>query len=68
MFTAKPNLNNEKDIKRFNTVKEAVNYLNEYTQIEDYGARLSAEDWNLIGKLESDTPCKFKVNKALDIS
>lgn len=68
MFTAKPNMNNTKGIKRFETAKEAVNYLNLYTKIENYGALLTAEDWNLIGKLESDKPCKFKANKVVDIS
>lgn len=68
MFTAKPNMNNTKGIKQFKNIKEAVNYLNLYTEIEEYGARLTAEDWNLIGKLESDKPCKFKANKVVDIS
>ncbi len=68
MFVAIPNMNNDKGIKQFQDVKEAVNYLNEYTEIEEYGARLTAEDWNLIGKLESDKPCKFKANKVVDIS
>ena len=68
MFTSKPNMNNSDGMKRFNNVKEAVDYLNLYTKVEEYGSRMTAEDWNLIGKLESDKPCKFKANKVVDIS
>ena len=46
MVEAKPNLNNKKDMKQFNTVREAVDYLNEIT-----GFPMDAESWRLIGKL-----------------
>lgn len=46
MVEAKPNLNNKKDMKQFNTVREAVDYLNEIT-----GFAMDAESWRLIGKL-----------------
>ena len=46
MVEAKPNLSNKKDMKVFNTVREAVDYLNEIT-----GFPMDAESWRLIGKL-----------------
>tara|TARA_B100001939_G_C16721534_1_gene521447 strand:- start:452 stop:640 length:189 start_codon:yes stop_codon:yes gene_type:complete len=56
MWVAKPNLNNNTGLKEFETVKEAVKYLEEYTGIEmayerNRKTKEITYDWELIGKL-----------------
>ena len=51
MFTAKPKLTNQLDVREFTDVVSAVNYLNEYNQMGDDVSKLQAEDWWLLGKL-----------------
>ena len=45
-YTAKPNLNNNKDMKEFDTAKEAAKYLLQVT-----GFKMPADEWELIGKI-----------------
>tara|TARA_S200002703_G_C3732652_1_gene225206 strand:+ start:178 stop:366 length:189 start_codon:yes stop_codon:yes gene_type:complete len=56
MWVAKPNLNTNIGLKEFETVKEAVKYLEEYTGIEmayerNRKTKEITYDWELIGKL-----------------
>lgn len=56
MYIAKPYLNNNIGIKEFETRKEAVAYLEEYTGIEmayerNRKTKEIVYDWELIGKL-----------------
>lgn len=56
MWVAKPNLNNNTGLQEFETVKEAVKYLEEYTGIEmayerNRKTKEITYDWELIGKL-----------------
>ena len=56
MFTAQPNLNNMNNAKQFDTKKEAVKYLEEFTGIEmayerNRKTKEITYDWELIGKL-----------------
>ena len=56
MWVAKPNLNNNTGLKEFETVKEAVKYLEEYTGIEmayerNRKTKEITYDWELIDKL-----------------
>jgi hypothetical protein len=56
MWVAKPNLNNNTAMKEFENVKDAVQYLEEYTGIEmayerNRKTKQITYDWELIGKL-----------------
>ena len=56
MLVAKPNLNNNTAMKEFENVKDAVQYLEEYTGIEmayerNRKTKQITYDWELIGKL-----------------
>lgn len=56
MWVAKPNLNNNTAMKEFENVKDAVQYLEEYTGIEmayerNRKTKEITYDWELIGKL-----------------
>lgn len=44
IYVAKPNLNNNNNMKEFPTKKHAIKYLEEFTGYE-------MDDWELIGKL-----------------
>jgi len=63
MYIAKPYLNRDKDMKSFETAKEAVAYLLKVTECEDYGNRMTAEDWVMIEKLIVPKGVYFKENK-----
>lgn len=66
MFTAKPKLNNQLDVRVFDEVASAVNYLNEYNQMGDDVSKLQAEDWWLLGKLTGPEGVEFKNNKVVE--
>ena len=66
MFTAKPKLNNQLDVRVFTEVAAAVNYLNEYNQMGDDVSKLQAEDWWLLGKLTGPEGVEFKNNKVVE--
>ena len=66
MFTAKPKLNNQLDVRVFTEVAAAVNYLNEYNQMGDDVSKLQAEDWWLLGKLTGPEGVEFKNNKIVE--
>lgn len=66
MFTAKPKLNNQLDVRVFDEVAAAVNYLNEYNQMGDDVSKLQAEDWWLLGKLTGPEGVEFKNNKVVE--
>jgi len=56
-YVAKPNLNNNTGLKEFNTLKEAVDYLENKTGykmdfIKNYKTGEVVYDWELIGKLK----------------
>ena len=56
MWIAKPNLNNKLNVKKFETAKEAVKYLEQITGIEmAYDRNRKTKeikyDWEIIGKL-----------------
>jgi len=56
MWVAKPNLNNDRDILKFENVKDAVKYLEEFTGIEmaydrNRKTKEVTYDWEIIGKL-----------------
>jgi len=56
MWVAKPNLNNSRDIEKFENVKDAVKYLEEFTGIEmaydrNRKTKEVTYDWEIIGKL-----------------
>lgn len=65
MYIAKPNMLNDDGVQSFQTVMEAVKYLNQYTEVEEYGSRMQAEDWYIVGKLRSTKGHGFKGNKAV---
>ena len=66
MFTAKPKLTNQLDVREFTELSAAVNYLNEYNQMGDDVSKLQAEDWWLLGKLTGPEGVEFKNNKAVE--
>lgn len=66
MFTAKPKLTNQLDVREFEEVAAAVNYLNEYNQMGDDVSKLQAEDWWLLGKLTGPEGVEFKNNKVVE--
>ena len=66
MFTAKPKLTNQLDVREFTEVAAAVNYLNEYNQMGDDVSKLQAEDWWLLGKLTGPEGVEFKNNKVVE--
>lgn len=66
MFTAKPKLNNQLDVRVFTEVAAAVNYLNEYNQMGEDVSKLQAEDWWLLGKLTGPEGVEFKNNKVVE--
>ena len=66
MFTAKPKLTNQLDVREFSELSAAVNYLNEYNQMGDDVSKLQAEDWWLLGKLTGPEGVEFKNNKAVE--
>lgn len=66
MFTAKPKLTNQLDVREFAEVAAAVNYLNEYNQMGDDVSKLQAEDWWLLGKLTGPEGVEFKNNKVVE--
>jgi hypothetical protein len=49
MFTAKPHMNNNKNMKDFDNIKDAVKYLNGF--LDDDMPLMMAEDYLLIGKI-----------------
>lgn len=64
IFIAKPNMNNDRDAKEFNTPREAVDYLN--SRLPDDYPCLYVEDAYLIGKLyekSGDTSWVPSLNK-----
>ena len=66
MFTAKPKITNQLDIREFTEVAEAVKYLNEYNQMGDDVSKLQAEDWWLLGKLTAPEGFEFKDNELVE--
>ena len=67
MFYAKPKFNGY-GAKEFEDYMDAVNYLNNYCMPaggEDEGPKLTAEDWNMIGKLDAPDGFYFRDNKLL---
>jgi|DEB0MinimDraft_4_1074332.scaffolds.fasta_scaffold00028_28 hypothetical protein len=62
-YIAKPYLGREKGRKEFATAKEAVKYLLEETGCEEYGNRMTAEDWVMIEKLVPPAGVYFRENK-----
>lgn len=66
MFTAKPKLTNQLDVREFTEVAAAVNYLNEYNQMGEDVSKLQAEDWWLLGKLTGPEGVEFKNNKVVE--
>jgi len=55
-YVAKPYLNKDRGICEFNTLQDAVNYLEEYTGykmdfVVDRKTKEKKYDWELIGKL-----------------
>jgi len=76
MFYAKPKMANTHDAKTFDTVTEAVNYLNAYNQLgpdyvqEGYSndvSKLQAEDFWMLGKLVGPEGVEFKNNKVVGV-
>jgi len=76
MFYAKPKMTSTHDAKTFDTVTEAVNYLNAYNELgpeyvqEGYSndvAKLQAEDFWLLGKLVGPEGVEFKNNKVVEV-
>lgn len=73
MFYAKPKLNNHQDAQTFETVLEAVKFLNEYNELgSEYEgsnsvAKLKAEDWWLLGKLVGPVGTEFRDNKLVEV-
>ena len=56
-FLAKPKLNNKIDSKVFDTMKEAIQYLEDYTghkmdYVKNSKTKERIYDWELIGKLQ----------------
>ena len=77
MFYAKPKMTNHHDAAYFNTVTEAVSFLNEYNQLgpehESDGfsnsvAKLQAEDFWMLGKLTGPEGVQFKNNKVVEVA
>lgn len=66
MFTAKPKLTNQLDVREFAEFADAVKYLNEYNQMGDDVSKLQAEDWWLLGKLSAPEGFEFKNNKLVE--
>ena len=66
MFTAKPKLTNQLDVREFTEVAAAVNYLTEYNQMGEDVSKLQAEDWWLLGKLTGPEGVEFKNNKVVE--
>ena len=73
MFYAKPKLNNSHDAQTFETVLEAVKFLNDYNEMgSEYEgnnsvAKLKAEDWWLLGKLFGPEGTEFRDNKLVEV-
>ena len=76
MFYAKPKMSSSHDAKTFDTVSEAVNYLNSYNELgpeyvqEGYSndvSKLQAEDFWLLGKLVGPEGVEFKNNKVVGV-
>lgn len=72
MFTAKPKLNNHQDTQTFESLMDAVQYLNKYNEMgseyegDNSVAKLQAEDWWLLGKLTGPEGVEFKNNKVVE--
>ena len=70
MFYAKPKLINHFDAQTFESVVDAVEFLNYYNEmgadkdgVLNKFAKLQAEDWWLLGKLVAPEGMEFKNNK-----
>jgi hypothetical protein len=77
MFYAKPKMSNHHDAAYFDTVTEAVTFLNEYNKLgpeyEGDGfansvAKLQAEDFWMLGKLTGPEGVQFKNNKVMKVA
>ena len=69
-FVAKPQLTNSRHTETFNTLKEAVDYLNEFNNLGDEEGglpRLKAEDFALVGKLSTPTGFYYRENMLMEM-